>query len=87
MVYVRELAPALHFYAGLLGFKEIEVYHNAYARLRPASGQGTIALHLIEPGKTCPPEMESVYISRSAVSTKSAGIWKPRARHSRSRRR
>jgi len=55
MVYVRELAPALHFYAGLLGFKVIEVYHNAYARLRSASGQGTIALHLIEPGKTLPP--------------------------------
>ena len=68
MVYVRELAPALHFYAGLLGFKEIEVYHNAYARLRPASGQGTIALHLIEPGKTLPPEMESVYISSTSFT-------------------
>jgi catechol 2,3-dioxygenase-like lactoylglutathione lyase family enzyme len=55
MVYVRELAPALHFYADLLGFKVIEVYHQAYARLQSAPGQGTIALHLIEPGKTLPP--------------------------------
>src|SRR5438128_1201789 len=55
MVYVRELAPALHFYADLLGFKVIEVFHQAYARLQSAPGQSTIALHLIEPGKTMPP--------------------------------
>jgi catechol 2,3-dioxygenase-like lactoylglutathione lyase family enzyme len=55
MVYVRELAPSLHFYADLLGFKVIEVYPQAYARLRSAQGQGTLALHIIEPGKTMPP--------------------------------
>ena len=52
MVYVRDLAPALHFYADLLGFKVIEVYPQAYARLRSVQGQGTLALHVIEPGKT-----------------------------------
>ena len=55
MVYVRELAPALRFYADLLGFKVIEVYPQAYARLRSAQGQTTLALHVIEPGKTMPP--------------------------------
>ena len=55
MIYVRELAPALHFYADLLGFKLIEVYPQAYARLRPVQGQTTLALHIIEPGKTMPP--------------------------------
>jgi len=51
MIYVRELQPALHFYADLLGFKVIEVYPQAYARLRSAQGPGTLALHVIEPGK------------------------------------
>lgn len=55
MIYVRELAPALHFYADLLGFKVIEVYPQAYARLRSPQGQTTLALHIIEPGKTMPP--------------------------------
>ena len=55
MVYVRDLAPALHFYADLLGFKVIEVYPQAYARLRSVQGQGTLALHVIEPGKTMVP--------------------------------
>ena len=57
MIYVRELAPALHFYADLLGFKVIEVYPQAYARLQSAPGQGTIALHIIEPaaGRRHPP--------------------------------
>ncbi len=55
MVYVRELAPALHFYADLLGFKVIEVFPQAYARLRSAEGQTTLALHPIEPGKTLAP--------------------------------
>jgi len=55
MIYVRDLAPALHFYADLLGFKVIEVYPQAYARLRSVQGSGTLALHVIEPGKNMPP--------------------------------
>ena len=47
MIYVRELAPALNFYADQLGFKVIEVYPQACARLQSAPGQGTIALHII----------------------------------------
>jgi lactoylglutathione lyase len=56
MVYVREVAPALHFYSDLLGFKVLEDFKHhgvsVYARLRPSHGNSTIALHMIEPGKT-----------------------------------
>jgi catechol 2,3-dioxygenase-like lactoylglutathione lyase family enzyme len=55
MVYVRELAPALHFYADLLGFKVIEQYPQAYARLRSPRSETTLALHIVEPGKALPP--------------------------------
>ena len=58
MVYVRALAPALHFYVDLLGFKVIEQFpwpnSPVYARLRSARGQSTIALHLVEPGRVLP---------------------------------
>ena len=59
MVYVRELAPALHFYADLLGFKVLEQVPLCYARLRSPRGQTTIALHKLEPGRTLP---ETVWI-------------------------
>lgn len=59
MIYVREVAPSLHFYADLLGFRVIEDFkHNGlsvYATLRPPHGNSTIALHMIEPGKTLTP--------------------------------
>ena len=59
MVYVREIAPALHFYGGLLGFKTVELFQGrdaaVYARLRSPRGQTTLALHLVEPGKELPP--------------------------------
>lgn len=51
MVYVRELAPALHFYGSLLGFKLIEEYGGCYARLKSPAGQTSIALHLLQPGE------------------------------------
>jgi catechol 2,3-dioxygenase-like lactoylglutathione lyase family enzyme len=55
MVYVREMAPALHFYADLLGLKVLEEFkwqeRTVYARLRAPRGEGTVALHLAEPGK------------------------------------
>ncbi len=52
MVYVRELAPATHFYADLLGFRLIEEYGGCYARLRSPGSRTTLALHLIQPGET-----------------------------------
>jgi len=38
MVYVRDLAPALRFYADVLGFKVIEQFGAGYARLRSPRG-------------------------------------------------
>ena len=49
MVYVRDLTEAMKFYVDQLGFKVIEVYGTAYARLRSPKGAMTIALHLAEP--------------------------------------
>jgi|SRR5579871_2529391 len=49
MIYVRELAPALHFYRDLLGVRLIEEFGGGYARLRTAGG--TIALHRAQPGE------------------------------------
>ena len=59
MVYVQDVDAALHFYRDLLGFMVVDDYlHNGrpvYARLRSTRGGGTLALHLIEPGRTLPP--------------------------------
>lgn len=63
MVYVRDVAPALHFYADLLGFKLIELFQGgnfpSYARLRSPRGHTTLALHKVEPGQV-PPETDGV---------------------------
>jgi catechol 2,3-dioxygenase-like lactoylglutathione lyase family enzyme len=59
MIYSREVGAALRFYCDLLGFQLLEQMEHGgrtvYARLKSAHGDGTIALHLIEPGKTLPP--------------------------------
>jgi catechol 2,3-dioxygenase-like lactoylglutathione lyase family enzyme len=56
MIYTRDVARSLQFYADLLGFKKIETFEwqgrPVYARLKSGSGQGTIALHQLEPGKS-----------------------------------
>ncbi len=56
MVYVRNVAPSLHFYADLLGFKLIDEFsyngRPVYARLQSPQGLNTVALHQLEPGKT-----------------------------------
>jgi catechol 2,3-dioxygenase-like lactoylglutathione lyase family enzyme len=58
MVYVHDVARALGFYSDLLGLKVIETYrhggHPVYARLRSPRGNGTLALHLVEPGMSVP---------------------------------
>ena len=58
MVYTREIGPALHFYADLLGFRILEEFkwqeRTVYARLRSPDGNGTIALHLAEAGRPLP---------------------------------
>ena len=46
MVYVRDLAAALRFYGGQLGFKMVDEYPGAYARLMSPKGKVSIALHV-----------------------------------------
>jgi catechol 2,3-dioxygenase-like lactoylglutathione lyase family enzyme len=50
IVYVTDLPRALEFYVGRLGLAVLDRYENAYARLR-TSGDGTLALHVVEPGQ------------------------------------
>jgi catechol 2,3-dioxygenase-like lactoylglutathione lyase family enzyme len=58
MIYTRDAARAVEFYSGRLGFKVIDEFrHNGllvYVRLVAPRGDSTIALHLLEPGKTLP---------------------------------
>ena len=56
MIYMRDVAAGLDFYAGRLGFKVLEEFkwqdRTVYARLRPPDGDGTVALHQAEPGRS-----------------------------------
>ena len=58
MIYVRDVARALHFYQDLLGLKSVEVFQYdsrpVYARLQSPAGT-TIALHQVERGQDLPP--------------------------------
>src|ERR1700730_6507357 len=55
MIYSRDVAASLQFYAGLLGFEVLEQVQGrdrpVYARLKAPGGDNTIALHLIGPGE------------------------------------
>ena len=79
MVYVRELAPALHFYCDLLGFQLIEEYGGCYARLRTKGSQTTLALHLAQPGESTAAEGTRLYfetkdLDRLCSSLEAAGV-------------
>jgi catechol 2,3-dioxygenase-like lactoylglutathione lyase family enzyme len=56
MVYSKDVAKSVEFYAGLLGMKVLQQVgfggHTVYARLKSARGSTTIALHALEPGQT-----------------------------------
>jgi len=58
MVYSRDVGRALEFYRARLGFKLVEDMDHGgrkvYARLRAGRGDGTLALHMVEPGKALP---------------------------------
>ncbi|HYA98278.1 MAG TPA: VOC family protein [Methylomirabilota bacterium] len=55
MVYSRDVAASLPFYAERLGCKLIEEFKHegrtVYARLRSPKGSSTLALHQLEPGQ------------------------------------
>jgi len=60
MIYTRELGRALRFYRDQLGFRIVDSYPGAYARLRSPGGNGTIALHLLDPGRKMLPASEGL---------------------------
>jgi len=79
MIYVRALAPALHFYGDLLGFKLIEEYGGCYARLQAPGSRNTIALHLIQPGESIAAEGVRLYfetkdLDKRCKALESAGV-------------
>lgn len=51
MIYTNELERALRFYRDALGFKAVDTYPGAYARLKSPSGGTTIALHVVDSGQ------------------------------------
>jgi catechol 2,3-dioxygenase-like lactoylglutathione lyase family enzyme len=55
MLYTRDLERSLAFYRDLLGFRVIDEYPRAYARLVAPKGTGTIAIHVLEPGQWLDP--------------------------------
>ncbi len=60
MIYVAQLDRSLAFYRDALGFKVIETYPGAYARLRSPSGTTSIALHVLEKGQGLDPKLEGM---------------------------
>jgi catechol 2,3-dioxygenase-like lactoylglutathione lyase family enzyme len=87
MIYVRDVARALHFYQDLLGLKSIDVFQfgsrPVYARLQSPVGTTTIALHQVEPGQELPPfDSIRLYfeVKFTTMLIKAARSWIPSAR-------
>jgi len=55
MIYVTDVGRSLAFYRDALGFRVVDEYAGAYARLQAPAGGSTIALHGLEPGQTLVP--------------------------------
>jgi catechol 2,3-dioxygenase-like lactoylglutathione lyase family enzyme len=60
MLYSSDVGRAVEFYCKRLGFAVVDDFrhegHLLYARLRAPSGNGSIAVHQLAPGKTIPAE-------------------------------
>lgn len=71
MIYSRNVDAALCFYRDLLGFKLIDDFkheeRSVYARLKSPRGNGTIAIHQIEPGKELQPGAIRLYFETDDV--------------------
>lgn len=52
MIYTTRLTQALEFYRDALGFRVVDLYPGAYARLTSPAGGTTIALHVLDAGQT-----------------------------------
>jgi hydroxymethylpyrimidine/phosphomethylpyrimidine kinase len=51
MIYTARLPEALGFYRDALGFRVVDMYPGAYARLTSPAGSTTIALHVMDAGQ------------------------------------
>ena len=64
MIYSRDLERSARLYVDALGFQPIDDFrhegHLIYLRLRAPGGNGTLALHLMDPGKAASPQNEGV---------------------------
>lgn len=60
MLYTRDLPRSLAFYRDQLGFKVVDEFPNAYARLVAPKGKGTLAIHVLEPGQWLDPKRGGV---------------------------
>jgi catechol 2,3-dioxygenase-like lactoylglutathione lyase family enzyme len=59
MIYTARFAESLDFYSTVLGFKVLDSYPGAYARLKSAGGT-TIALHCLDTGQQMDARTEGV---------------------------
>ena len=59
MIYCRDVARSTAFYRDQLGFRVVDEYPSAYARLATPAGT-TIALHCLEPGQQLVPSRSGV---------------------------
>jgi catechol 2,3-dioxygenase-like lactoylglutathione lyase family enzyme len=71
MLYVADVARSVEFYRDALGFRVVDDYPGAYARLVAPAGGSTIALHTVEPGRAVVPATEGVrlYFEVQALDT------------------
>jgi predicted enzyme related to lactoylglutathione lyase len=73
MIYTQDVERALGFYRDLLGLKLLEEFRGGpkivYARLKAPAGTGTIALHLLEPGKSAAAEGVRLYFEIRNLET------------------
>jgi catechol 2,3-dioxygenase-like lactoylglutathione lyase family enzyme len=60
MIYTAGLTRALNFYRDALGFQVVDDYPGAYARMKSPGGGTTIALHVLEEGKSLDPDKEGL---------------------------
>ncbi len=60
MVYVTDVARSQAFYRDALGFRVVDEYPGAYARLVAPAGGSSIALHCLEPGQRIDPACQGL---------------------------
>lgn len=60
MIYSRDIPRAVAFYRDALGFRVVDDYPGAYARMCSPGGTSTIALHCLEDGQQLVPANEGM---------------------------